>query len=222
MHVQDLLRLAGGPKPSADTENAVLTHHQGNQPGGMEVESVQVDLTAVMTGHDNKNPALANGDVLTIRENPGWRDLGASVTLRGEVQHPGTYGIRPGESLGSVLEKAGGFTLQAYPYGTMLTRREVRDLQMKSHEELVARLKAEEKELKALPENDADQKNLKLTALAQNETALRQLETHLPAGRVVLQGTLDEKSFEQSAGETPLQHGDVIVVPKKPNYVMVS
>jgi protein involved in polysaccharide export with SLBB domain len=222
MQVQDLLRLAGGPKPSADTQNAVLTHHQGNQPGGMEIESVKVDLTAVMTGHDKGNPALANGDVLTIHENPGWRDLGASVTLRGEVQHPGKYGIRPGESVRSVLEKAGGFTLQAYPYGTLLTRREVRDLEMKSHEELVARLKAEEKELKALPENDADQKNLKLTALAQNETALRQLETHLPVGRVVLHGTLDEKSFERSAGETPLQNGDVIVVPKKPNYVMVS
>jgi protein involved in polysaccharide export with SLBB domain len=123
---------------------------------------------------------------------------------------------------GSVLEKAGGFTSQAYVYGTVLTRREVRDLEMKSHEELIARLKAEQTELKALPENDADQKNLKLTAIAQSETALTQLETHLPAGRVVLQGALDEKSFEQSAAQTPLRNGDVILVPKKPNYVVVQ
>ena len=222
MHVEDLLRLAGGLKPSADSQNAVLTHHEDGPSDPAGIETAKVNLTAVMAGHATENRVLANGDVLTIRENPGWHDLGATVTLRGEVEHPGTYGIRPGESLRSVLEKAGGFTSQAYVYGTVLTRREVRELEMKSHEELIARIKAEQTELKALPENDADQKNLKLAAIAQSETALTQLETHLPAGRVVLQGTLDEKSFEQSAAQTPLRNGDVILVPKKPNYVVVQ
>ncbi|MGC2765481.1 MAG: hypothetical protein WB607_08235, partial [Candidatus Acidiferrum sp.] len=62
----------------------------------------------------------------------------------------------------------------------------------------------------------------KLSAIAQTDTALTQLETHLPIGRVVIHGTLDEKSFDHSAGETPLRNGDVILVPKKPNYVMVQ
>jgi protein involved in polysaccharide export with SLBB domain len=222
MHVQDLVRAAGGLNPSADSQSAALTHHDQSQSGAPEVESLNVNLSAALSGHDNENKPLANGDVLTIRENPGWNDLGASVTLRGEVEHPGTYGIRPGESLASVLAKAGGFTQQAYPYGTVLTRREVRNLEMKSHDELIARVKAQQTELKALPENDADQKNAKLTAIAQNDTALTQLETHLPIGRVVIHGTFDEKSFDQSAGQTPLRNGDVILVPKKPNYVMVQ
>jgi polysaccharide export outer membrane protein len=222
MHVQDLVRAAGGLKPSADTQSAVLTHHEESQSGSGQIESLNVNLTAALGGHDNENKPLANGDVLTIRENPGWNDLGASVTLRGEVEHPGTYGIRPGESLASVLAKAGGFTSQAYPYGTVLTRREVRDLEMKSREELVSRMKSEQAQLKTLPENDADQKNAKLSAIAQTDTALTQLETHLPIGRVVIHGTLDEKSFDHSAGETPLRNGDVILVPKKPNYVMVQ
>jgi protein involved in polysaccharide export with SLBB domain len=222
MHVQDLVRAAGGLKPSADSQSAVLTHHDQSQSGAPEVESLNVNLSAALSGHDNENKPLANGDVLTIRENPGWNDLGASVTLRGEVEHPGTYGIRPGESLASVLAKAGGFTQQAYPYGTVLTRREVRNLEMKSHEELITRVKAQQTELKALPENDADQKNAKLTAIAQNDTALTQLETYQPIGRVVIHGTFDEKSFDQSAGQTPLRNGDVILVPKKPNYVMVQ
>jgi protein involved in polysaccharide export with SLBB domain len=222
MQVEDLVRAAGGLKPSADAQDAVLTHHDETQSGSPQIETLNVNLAAALAGHDNENKPLANGDVLSIRENPGWNDLGATVTLRGEVQHPGTYGIRPGESLASVLAKAGGFTSQAYPYGTVLTRREVRELELKSHEELVARVKAEETQLKALPENDADQKNAKLTALAQNETALTQLETHLPVGRVVLHGTLGERSFDQSAGQTPLRNGDVILVPKKPNYVMVE
>ncbi len=222
MRVEDLIRAAGGLKPSADSQSAVLTHREEKQTGETEVESLNVNLSAVMAGHADENKPLVNGDVLTIREKPDWIDMGATVTLRGEVEHPGTYGIGPGETLSSVLAKAGGFTTQAYPYGIVLTRREVRDLEMKSQEELVARVKAEETQLKALPENDADQKNSKLTAIAQTDTALSQLETHLPVGRVVIPGALDEKSFDRTSGETPLRNGDVILVPKKPNYVVVQ
>jgi protein involved in polysaccharide export with SLBB domain len=222
MHVQDLLRLAGGLKPSADTQSAVLTHRNGDQLVATEVESLKINLAAVAAGHSDDNRVLSNGDVLTIRQNPGRKDLGASVTLRGEVQHPGTYGIAPDESLSSVLQKAGGFTPHAYPYGIVLTRREVRELEMKSHEQLITRVKAAALQLKNLPENDEDQKNAKLTAIAQTETTLAQLETNLPVGRVVVHGALDHKSFEHAAQETPLRSGDVITVPKKPSYVAVE
>ena len=222
MNVQSLVRIAGGLKLSADSENAILTHQLGKETGTSGTTSLDINLTAAMAGRLDEDKLLLNGDVLTVRQNPNWNDLGATVTLRGEVQHPGTYGISPGESLSSVLEKAGGFTSQAYAYGIVLTRREVRDLEMHSHQELVARVSAEETRLKTLPENDADQKNLKLTAIAQTETTLTQLQTNLPVGRVVIHASPDEKSFDRSAELTPLRNGDVIIVPKKPNYVVVQ
>jgi protein involved in polysaccharide export with SLBB domain len=222
MRVQDLVRIAGGLKPSAESDNAILTHREGKQLGAAEAASLVVNLNAAMAGELDQDRLLNNGDVLTIRQSPGWNDLGASVTIRGEVQHPGTYGIKPGESLNSVLQKAGGITSQGYDYGIVLTRREVRELEMKSHQELVARVKAEETQLKALPENDPDQKNLKLTAIAQTETTLTQLQTNLPIGRVVIHASQDDKSFERAAEQTPLRNGDVILVPKKPNYVVIQ
>ena len=222
MNVQSLVQLAGGLKPSAYSESAILTHQQDKNNGASESTSVDINLSAAMAGRADQDKLLLNGDVLTVRQNPNWNDLGATVTLRGELQHPGTYGIGPGESLSSVLEKAGGFTSQAYPYGIVLTRREVRDLEMHSHQDLVTRVKAEETQLKALPENDADQKNLKLTAIAQTETTLTQLQTNLPVGRVVIHTSPDEKSFDRHAEATPLRNGDVITVPKKPNYVVVQ
>ena len=222
MRVEDLIRVAGGMKSSADTQSAILAHQDGKEGAGAASESMSINIAAAMNGEASANPPLNNGDVLTIRKTPGWSDLGATVTIRGEVQHPGTYGIHPGESLSAVLEKAGGFTAQAYPYGTVLTRREVRELEMKTHEELVARLKAEAMQLKTLPENDADQKNAKLTAIAQADTTLTQLETNLPVGRVVIQSSPNLKSFEQAAANTPLRSGDVITIPKKANYVLVN
>ena len=218
------MQLAGGLKPSAYSESAILTHQEGKETGASGSTSVDINLTAAMAGRADEDKLLLNGDVLTVRQNPNWNDLGAAVTIRGEVQHPGTYGIGPGESLSSVLEKAGRIHIASVSLWNcfLLTRREVRDLEMHSHQELVTRVKAEETQLKALPENDADQKNLKLTAIAQTETTLTQLETNLPVGRVVIHTSPDEKSFDRRAEATPLRNGDVIVVPKKPNYVVVQ
>jgi len=105
-----------------------------------------------------KTKLLRDGDVLTIPQNPGWNDVGASVSVRGEVVHPGPFGIRPGERLSSVVQRAGGFSPQAYPYGAVLMRPEVRDLEMNARVDMVRRLKEEETRLKALPETDADEK----------------------------------------------------------------
>ena len=222
MHVEDLVHVAGGLKRSADSQNAVLTHQEEGTSHGSYASSIPVNLAAAMNGDPAANGSLSNGDVLTIRQTSGWENLGASVKIRGEVAHPGTYGIRPGDSLATVLAKAGGFTAEAYPFGTLLTRTEVRDIELKAHDELVARVQAEATQLKALPEADPDQKKVKLAAIAQTETTLTQLQTNLPVGRVVIQSSPDLKAFEKSAANTPLRKGDVIVVPKKANYVLVN
>ena len=151
MRVGDLVRVAGGLKRSAFTDNADLTRFAAGKDSS---DHLDVKLTAALAGDVNEDFTLHNGDVLAIRQIPRWNDLGASVTVKGEVQHPATYGIQPGERLSSVLARCDGFTPEAYPYGAVLLRKEVRDLEMKSHLELVNRIKAEENLLKALPESD--------------------------------------------------------------------
>jgi polysaccharide export outer membrane protein len=222
MRVEDLVRVAGGLKRSADPDLADLTSHASDDPLHPVVSSADVKLSAALSGDTSADIPLRDGDVLTIRQAPGWNDLGAMVTLKGEVQHPGTYGIRPGERLSSVLARAGGFDSQAYPYGAVLMRREVRDLEMRAHLELVQRVKTEQVSLKALPETDQDQKNAKLTAIAQTETALTQLEETPPIGRVVVHIRPDIKSWKNSVADVPVRDGDVLLIPKKADYVTVT
>jgi len=222
MHVEDLVRTAGGLKRSADPAKADLTRYAVGSSPGTASESVPIELAAALSGNGNDNLQLRDGDVLAIRQAPGWNDVGASATVRGEVQNAGSYGIRPGERLSSLLERAGGFSPEAYPYGAVLMRRDVRELQMQSHLALVQRMKAEEINLKALPEADTDQKNAKLTAVAQTETALNQLQANAPIGRVVVHIQPDVKQWRNTAADAPLRDGDVLLIPKKANYVMVS
>ena len=136
--------------------------------------------------------------------------------------HPGTYGIEPGERLSSILARSGGFGPEAYPYGAVLIRKEVRDLEVKSHVELILRLKAEQTYLRSLPEADADQKNAKLTALAETQSTLDQLQAAGPIGRVVIHVRSDVNSWRNTPPDIPVRDGDVLVVPKSANYVTVS
>jgi protein involved in polysaccharide export with SLBB domain len=220
MRVEDLVRVAGGLKRSAFADSADLTRFATGM--GESSERVEVKLSAALSGDANEDVPLRNGDVLAIRQIPQWNDLGASVTVSGEVQHPATYGIQPGEKLSSLLQRCSGFTSEAYPYGAVLLRKEVRDLEIKSRLELENRLKTEQNYLKTLPEADADQKNAKLTAISETDTAIQQLEATPPVGRVVLHIPSDIRKLPKTAADTPLRDGDVVIIPKKTNYVIVS
>jgi protein involved in polysaccharide export with SLBB domain len=222
MRVGDLVRVAGGLKRSADSEDADLTRYAEGDLPQSATKSMDVKLLEAMNGETNEDIPLHLGDVLTIRQTPGWNDIGALVAVKGEVQHPGSYGIKPGEHLSSVLTRAGGFGSQAYPYGAVLMRREVLELEMKSHMELVQRVKAEQVTLKALPETDADQKNAKLTAIGQTEATLAQLQASAPIGRVVIHIQPDMKAWQNTAADVAVRDGDVLFVPKKAGYVMVN
>src|SRR5207245_3887654 len=129
---------------------------------------------------------------------------------------------RPRQPLSSLLNPAGGFHPESYAYGAVLMRREVRDLEMNSHMALVQRIKAEQVNLRALPETDPDQRSAKLTAVAQTETALTQLEATAPIGRVVIHILPDMHQWRNTAADMPLRDGDVHLIPKKANYVTVS
>jgi len=219
MRIVDLIRVAGGLKRSAFADDADLTRFAA---GNSAAQHLDIKLAAALSGDANEDISLHNGDVLAIRQLPQWNDLGSSVTVRGEVQHPATYGIQPGERLSSLLARCNGFTPEAYPYGAVLIRREVREVEMRSHLELVNRLKAEQTYLKTLPEGDVDQKTAKLAVITQTETALQQLEATAPVGRLVIHIPADMRKLAKSADDAPLRDGDELLIPKKTNYVVVS
>ena len=83
-------------------------------------------------------------------------------------------------------------------------------------------MKAEQVTLKALPETDVDQKNAKLTAIAETETTLQQLQANPPIGRVVIHIQPDLKEWRNTPKDVAVRDGDVLFVPKKAGYVMVN
>jgi protein involved in polysaccharide export with SLBB domain len=234
MQISDLIRAAGGLKPSADTRSADLTHFVWKDDKQVTGEQQQIALADVLANNSgikevaertaSENTSLNNGDVLSIRQVPGWEDLGASITIRGEVVHPGTYGIRPGERLSSVIARAGGFSPAAYPYGSVLARPEVQKLEQRSYGELVQRVREQQATLKltATSTTDSDQKLSAESALVQWQTALDNLMSSPPTGRVTIQVSSNIHSWANTARDITVRSGDLLFVPKRPSYVMVQ
>jgi polysaccharide biosynthesis/export protein len=222
MDAADLIRVAGGLKRSADTDSADLTRLVTGNGGIHGGDHIQVPLAAVLSGDTSSDIPLREGDVLTVGQVSGWNNLGASITLKGEVAHPAAYGIRPGERLSSILLRAGGFTNQAYPYSAILERVEVRDLEERSRAALIERLKQAQQDFKAKPAADFEQQAANDAAYRQAQVTLTNLVTTPPSGRVTIHISADIHQWANTPADVEVRAGDVLLVPKKPNYVVIT
>jgi polysaccharide export outer membrane protein len=222
MRVADLIRVGGGLKPSADAQTADLIQYQWGSPSKLTGQHEVIALAAALAGDAPSNATLRNGDVLTIRQLPGWNDLGASIALKGELKNPGTYGIRPGERLSSVLERAGGFQPNAFPYGAVLQRQQVRELESKAQAEIITRVRDAQASLELLPENDGKEKEAKAIALQQAQASIEQLSASPVLGRVTIRISSQIDRWKNTPADIEVRGGDVLIVPKRPSYVMVT
>jgi len=222
MTATDLVRVAGGFKRGAYTEEADLTSYMIEHGERIVSDHQNIQIGKAMAGLPDTDVRLHDGDVLTIREVSGWQDLGATIEVKGEVVHPGGYGIQPGERLSSILERAGGFSALAYPYAAVFERVELRDLEEKNRSQLIQLVRAEEAQLKLIPGMDTDdQVKLKATQLLYQKT-INNLQNVPPVGRLVIHISSDIKKWANTSADIQVRAGDKIYIPKKAGMVLVD
>jgi protein involved in polysaccharide export with SLBB domain len=221
LRVADLVRLAGGLKRSADPQAVDLTSYssKGDRTTG---QHQTVNVAAALAGEPSADLALREGDVLTVPEIAGWSDRGASIEVLGEVSGPGTYGIKPGDRLSTILKLAGGFQSDAYPYGAVLERASVREIEDRSRAELIQRLQNIQSELNPQEETDPKKKQNKELAYAQWQTSIDNLTANPPVGRLTIRISSNIQHWANTPNDIEVRDGDVLLIPKKPNQVMVT
>lgn len=206
--LESLLAATGGLTVEAARDNIELTMRLPEGP-----ERLQVSFD-----HDNLTRIAVNpGD--TVRVNQSFqRVTDKSVTLSGEVKHPGKYDLMPGDTLGSLIKRAGGISDQAYPAGTIFSRRAERVA-----EEARYRAQAQDLEMKlaaALSQTDKDKKP-DMTQVSATQSLVAQLKSAQAVGRITVE------SDPAILGQDPeqdilLEAGDRIYIPKRPMTVRVA
>jgi protein involved in polysaccharide export with SLBB domain len=211
MTVRDLIRAGGGLSDAAYGGSAELTRYQVVRGESRKTELIQVDLAAVLRGDRAANLRLEPFDTLSIKEVQAWTDQ-ETITLRGQVKFPGRYSVKPGETLKSVLLRAGGLTQYAFAGGSIFTRKELREREQRELDMLAIRMQ-NDIAFVALQASNSNQASAG-SALAVGQSLLTQLRQSRAVGRLVinLQGVL--RSPVGSQYDVVLADGDELIVPK--------
>lgn len=211
MRVSDLLRAGGGLTPSAYTIEAELTRFVVVQGQYRQTDLLDVDLEAALRGGQKADFLLLPYDHLMIKEVPRWREQ-ETVTIKGEVRFPGTYPIKQGERLSSVLKRAGGLTDQAFPEGSVFTREGLRERQAEQLESLATRV---ESDLASVALSDPNASSVITTG----RTLVNQLRKTKAVGRLVI--NLKDAMAGVGNKDVVLRDGDQLFIPPITQEVMV-
>ena len=221
MRVSDLVNAAGGLQKNAYLRKAEITRRHINQEG-MTTEEIDIDLEKAMAGDPEQNIALRDYDHLVVRPIPDL-DFGHSVEIDGEVRFPGKYPIRKGETLSSLIERAGGYTDEAYLKGAVFTRESAKEVQRRRLDDLIR--KVEESMLSSTEETisgalDAETIRGQQTAMEAKKELLARLRSAEITGRVVVRlAALEE--FKGAKYDIEMEDGDKLVIPQMPGVVHV-
>jgi len=185
---------------------------------------------AILQGDETNNIALLPGDVVTIYSQKDVRVPVSRqtrlVSLEGEINSPGVYQLQPGETLKSLLTRAGGFTPQAYVYGLEFSREETRQRQRENLATAMARLATLSSVQSARDAaNRRDDPSGAATSVAVSNAAtqaqLARLSRIEPNGRIALE-LVPETSTVDALPDLPLENADRINVPPRPGFVTVA
>jgi polysaccharide biosynthesis/export protein len=221
MRVADLVRAGGGLADAAYSGKAELTRYVVVKGGTRRTELIDVDLAGALKGNAADDVELEPYDVLSVQEVSQWANQ-ESVSLTGEVRFPGTYTIKPGETLKSVIERAGGLTEYSFPEGAVFTRAELKRREQEQMDQLAARMKVElgVLALRAVATSAGSTGNAS-SALIVGRSLLQQLQGEKAVGRLVINLPQIIREPASSPDDVVLRDGDELIVPKFEQEVTV-
>ena len=214
MRFKDLIEYAGGLLMEANREEAEVTRVTIT-PQGPETSRIYISPRRALNGYPQDNILLKPNDYVFIRSIPDWT-LYTVVKIEGEVKFPGNYAIKKGETLSSVLSRAGGFTDKAYLRGAFFTREAVKKMQAEHLKQIIDRLEAEMYSYSAaqaqtsMAKEDVDQQKV---VMAQQQGFIAKMRAIVPLGRVVIHLN-DPERLRGTPDDLEMQDGDDLMVPQ--------
>jgi protein involved in polysaccharide export with SLBB domain len=217
MRVSDLLRAGGSLDEAAYGGQAELTRYEISPTGARQAQLIEIDLRKALIGDPAADMALKPFDYLIIKEVPLWASQ-EEVEIRGEVRFPGRYPIHRGETLRSVLERAGGLTELAFPKGAVFTRDELKERERKQMATLATRMESDLAQMSLMA---AQERGSAGEALSVGQSLLASLRDAKPVGRLVIDLKRSSTAQPGSEADIVLKDGDRLVVPRLSQEVTV-
>ncbi len=204
--IGDIIKLAGGYKSgvSADANIEFSTINKTDSDREISYLSTSQEL----------NQILSDGDILTIATTTGTEQK--TITITGEVNNPGEYSLKRGDTVLDIITRAGGYTQEGYVEGAVFLRESVAESQKQAYERTAEQL---ENTIVDIITKDTIE-NLTEFTLNPISALISRLRTEEPMGRMVV--NLDILSLKTNPINNFVIHdADNIHIPKRPSFVSV-
>ena len=206
--------------PEIDWSYAVI---ERLNPQTLATSLVPFNPGQLVQDHDpSQDLALQPGDVVTIFSQADIKVPQAQrtkfVRLEGEFKQAGIYSVLPGETLRELVTRAGGFTPDAYLFGSNFTRESTRILQQLRLNDYLQNLELEID--RSTIAAAASIGNVDPNATAASRSLVARFRTIRATGRVVLNLPQNASGID-NLPNIQLEDGDRFIVPSKPSTVNV-
>ncbi|MDA8541794.1 SLBB domain-containing protein [Gammaproteobacteria bacterium] len=201
--LSSLIEISNGLTHDIDSERNIIITRK-NQNSLIEVSLNKNSLI---------NFEILPGDNIYIPQYSAKPSKVSSVTIKGQINQPGTYTLDEGETLSNLLNRAGGYKSNAYTIGAILSRESLKKLEEEINERIYKDL-------------------IKYIINTSSKTAggnggesglpllLSEFKDTKPVGRMPAEFDLDVLEQNQSK-DIQLQDGDSIFIPSMPTEVYV-
>jgi protein involved in polysaccharide export with SLBB domain len=202
--IYSMVKAAGGLTESAHLEMAEITSLV-IENGISQIEHNRVNLMSQFLLPEAQQVQLGSKDVLNVLRIPDWYESNV-ITLSGEVVFPGSYQISRGETLASVIARAGGLTDKASKGAAIFTREELKDKERENIDKAIQDLREQ------LANNNLSNSQFSRTIDYDNATrVLNDLTDIEPVGRMVINLAAIVNGSETENIE--LKNGDTLIIP---------
>ncbi len=192
--LDSVIRYSNGIKQTADLQNISLERMLDGT-----LKSIKVVNPSQFSSIE-----AVEGDLVYIREY-SYR----TASISGAVYKPGQYTMAAGETIQDLINKAGGFTDNAYPFGAVYENQDARIINEKAQELLYAEFLDN---IIALSQLNIGQ-NFDLTPILK---LTEEIKNTKPSGRVVV-----DLLGESNRSFLNIREGDSLIIPEKTNSVFV-
>ena len=187
---------ANGLDVDADLENITLDRITGGRVTRAAVGSIK-DLENVSSNHK---------DVVNIR-----RYKFRNVSIIGSVNNPGSYLMNEGETVYDLVNKAGGYSKNAYPFGGIFINQNAKEVNQLANDKLYKDL------LTLIMNQSTANPEADLTPLISLASDLKDSEV---SGRIQVELDLQKLKTNPSLN-TILQDGDEVIIPELVNHIYI-
>ena len=193
-NLDSVIKFANGIKRTADLQNVSLER----------ILDGALKTIPIVNKSQFKSISALDGDLIYIREHP-YRE----AKISGAVMKPGTYIISADETINDLVDKAGGYTKNAYLYGAIYINEDAKKINKKANDVLYQEFL--DNIIAASQQNISG--NLDLTAIVQLTKEIKDNDVN---GRVII-----DLQDEESLNLYSVMEGDSLFIPEINNVVYV-